>query len=384
MKNTIRVLAGLAVLVFLHQAAFASDPEIAYRVGGTQKSIEVMDRDGSNATEVYRAPKSSPYDLRPSWSPDGGSLALSDQGTLYRIDIDQLTVYPDGYLIAPTAGSPYSGLSRPEWSPVGGEIAVIALWPAQTICVVDEWGLGDLEAIYVPPEGSDFFGSSLAWNSLGTKIAFSESTPEGIQELVIIDRATGTEEARFRRDNLEGFRSIDWARNGDPRIAFCSGSPRQDTWVYTIDTTTGIVVPVIQGRSPAWSPDNSQLVFANFSAKLKRYNFATGEVENLGAGYNPDWRRLTPECVVDQDCGAIEVCCGGACFIPPCLYDSDCDDSDICTDDTCYPCSGCESVFDPDNDPSCEEPACLAAGEPCSSGEECCSGGCHLAQGVCK
>jgi len=371
MTRAIKVLVGLSLLALLPQATFGSDPEIAYRVGGTQRSIEVMGRDGSNPTEVYRAAKFSPYDLLTSWSPDGTSLAFADHSRLYRIDVDQLTLYPDGYLIAPTEESVYYGLNRAEWSPAGGEIAVTAHSPAYAICVVDEWGQAGLEVVYVAPDGSNL--SSLAWNSDGTKIAFSERNSDDITELVIIDRFTGVEEERFPPGNLEGFGSLDWARSGDPRIAFSTGSPRQDSWVYTIDSTTGSVVPVVQGRSPAWSPDNSQLIFATFSAKLKRYTFATGEVENVGAGYHPDWRRLTPECVVDQDCGSVEICCGGVCSTPTCLNDSECDDGDICTDDTCYRCSGCESVFDPGNDPTCEEPPCIPThskekGPRCSDG----------------
>jgi V8-like Glu-specific endopeptidase len=81
---------------------------------------------------------------------------------------------------------------------------------------------------------------------------------------------------------------------------------------------------------------------------------------------------------------------GGGCTTP-----ADCDDSEPCTDDTCvdgtcyntWPDCGlsdgcCGPECSSANDPDCVE--CLLKGEPCTTGEECCSGLCHPVKGTCK
>jgi hypothetical protein len=430
MKHFLRYLTILALMGCLPLAAHAVDPEIAYMVGGTQRSIEVMDADGSNPTEVYRPQKFTSVGL-PSWSPDGASLTFADQGKLYRIDVDHLTVYPDGWLIAPIAGSVYSRPRRPAWSPAGREIALIASSLADSICVVDEWGQGDLEAVYVAPE--NFRLHWLAWNGSGDRIAFTESDAEGAVELAIINRFTGTVERRFPAGDYprDNFTDLDWARNNDPRIAFHAGQPRQDTWVYTIDSTTGEVVPIVQGRMPSWSPDNSKLVFTNFSAKLKVFSFTTGEIDNLGGnGYYPDWKRgsISSVCETAQDCFDGNPCTDDACVTSACTHfpnslecddGNECTDNDICLNGTCTGtglaegalcssglcCTGwCQDVcFNnaecDDNDlltvdtclnsgtcsSTCENVgSCGLQGDPCASDNDCCSGRCHPVKGVCK
>lgn len=84
---------------------------------------------------------------------------------------------------------------------------------------------------------------------------------------------------------------LDWARTQDT-LAF-----EADGAIYTLDLWQASPVPVFitEGRSPSWSPDDTQLAFDVPGKRNTRgvhiLTLATGAVTRLaGCGY-PDWRR---------------------------------------------------------------------------------------------
>jgi hypothetical protein len=83
-------------------------------------------------------------------------------------------------------------------------------------------------------------------------------------------------------------------------------------------------------------------------------------------------------------CGSSQYCCTGQCESPQCTADIDCDDRDECTTDSCSLGSipGCSAICTFDPIPGCW--TCLAKGEPCTTGDECCSGLCHPVKSTCK
>jgi hypothetical protein len=86
-----------------------------------------------------------------------------------------------------------------------------------------------------------------------------------------------------------------------------------------------------------------------------------------------------------EPCDASGSCCNGQCTIPICSSDIDCDDGDPCTDDSCvFADFPCDSYCQHADIPGCGGGDCLEKGEPCTSGDECCSGLCHPVKGTCK
>jgi hypothetical protein len=143
----------------------------------------------------------------------------------------------------------------------------------------------------------------------------------------------------------------DWARQGDPRIAFDA-----DGWIHTYDTETGeVLLQIVEGTWPAWSPDNTKIAVRRYPGKIVSFDLTTGQEQRLGTGNNPDWSRSIsePECTVDSDCDP-GICCDGSCFVP-CESDASCDDSDICTIDTCIGAGSCDAYceYSPSGVPGC-------------------------------
>ncbi len=348
MKQLSKIMTILAIMALAPQMSLGDDSKVAYMISGTQRYIAVVDSDGSNGTNVYQPPKFTPYTMQPSWSPDGKHLTFTFASTLYRIAADHLTVYPEGYIVAPGAGSfwdgvamvAYSGLANAAWAPAGGRIAVKTLTPP-TICWIDELGLGDLELLYMPAEGETLHPGRLAWNSDGTMLAFFVVLENGDHDLIILDLLEGSQ-TRITAASAgvpADWAEPDWARQGDPRIAFCQGD-----WVHTYNTVTGEVIQqAIEVGWPTWSPDNTKIAARQYPGKIISYDLETGEMQRLASGRYPDWSRSIsePECTVDGDCDP-GICCDGSCFAP-CESDASCDDGDICTIDTCFGAGSCDA-----------------------------------------
>jgi hypothetical protein len=348
MRHVVKVLAIIFLLVLCSRAASAGGSRIALTdiCGRTHGCIFVMDQDGVSKTPVYRSDKAELLSLTPSWSPDRESIAFVDHGSLYRIDVDRVTVRPDGMLAASSEGelwsgagyAGYSGLSRPAWAPEGGLIAVKTLVP-QAVCLIDEWGAGDLEMVYSPPAGARLHSGGLSWNSDGTRLAFFVTAGSGGHDLVIVDLLDGGVERIAAADvgaPPYWFQPA-WANRGDPRIAFC-----EDDWIHTYNSETGEVVrQVVEGYSPAWSPDNSEIGLRRSLERGKLYacDLATGKVRMLGNGKSPNWSRSIEE---------------GECAIR-CESDRDCDDADPCTGDHCLYSGSCKAycVYVVGGDPGC-------------------------------
>jgi hypothetical protein len=338
------------MLVSVLWPASAGDGLIAVTgsCGRGNACIFIMDQKGMHKRPVYRTDRSGPIALIGSLSPDHRSIALADRGDLYRVGTDRLTVHPDGIPVAPREGefwngaewAGYSGLSHPAWAPRGGLIAVKTIEP-QAVCVIDEWGANELEAVYLPPEGTRLHGGGLAWNSDGTRLAFFLAVGRGVHDLIILDLVDGAAE-RISPEDIgapPGWFHPSWARGGDPRILFCAGD-----WIHAYDTKRGeLAAHLTEGRWPAWSPDNSEIALRKQLGKLYSFNLKTGKLRSLGDGSFPCWSRSfeAAECAGDPDCKR-GLCCSGAC-VEPCESDTDCDDAEVGTDDYCLYAGSCDA-----------------------------------------
>jgi hypothetical protein len=355
MKQLLRIVTFLALLAILPQVAQGADPEIAFT---GRDGIGIMDRDGSNIEWLRETGH------RPDWSPNGDSLVFDETSPgeydgLWRIDLDRpdlpILIAPDGRFLNGT-NTIYWSLTHPAWSPRErtpgvGEIAGNAYIEipggvAKSVLVItDEWGNEGVDLLYV----SDHFPTlrPLTWSPDGSRIATFESVGSGWATLLIIDRDT-LDWVWPPMDPVFRPWDIEWSRYGD-RIVFAAGEGRQDEWIYTLDLGLDFLVPerIAKGRHASWSPDDSQLVFGTFNDKINSYTFATGAVENLGAGDHPEWRRdVDLICTSHADCEPGDLCCDSSCATPECVIASDCDDGDICTIGECLDPGSCNAFCD--------------------------------------
>ncbi len=474
-----KTAVALSVLILPLLVIPANANLITYNIwSANQTRVMVMNEDGSGATELFVGGKFLPFAPYSSISTpnalNGETWVAFDNADLFRIQAngDNLTGMLC-YFGTDINGEEYDYLyGWQQWSPDGTEILVqtgryLGLIDADAVIRSD--CTSDLEPIFY----YDWSGypvdwhleGTAAWNDDGSRIAFFEQPPEEspsappYNRLTIIARQPdGTWEAD---DSIypdpplpEGFLLfIDWQRSGD-LLAF---TVRDETsrkakwflmWVRLGDGSSGFFQTggsPLEGRSPSWSPDGSQMIFQNGSDNLVKwtydpFTFPDGQTETIGPGRDPDWQRnaLDLTCSVDADCEDHNPCtndlcdtntgqcdhenladgipCGesawcdgsGSCFEPECGVSGLplCDDGNECTFGECtdWECAfspapfgfGCSDGDDcTENDlcdglgscagtpiPGCG--ACLPSGATCDTNSECCSGSCHPIKGTCK
>ena len=432
--------AGLLIAVLACPLVWAADPAIVFvdEAKAGAKAIMVMDADGSNRTEVFRTAKrygdgaGGPW-LSPSISPDGGWVTYvyeeGDEGPGWAIwrtatagGAPQLLLCssgPDGLVV----------LETPQWSPDGTEIAAMRkdyLTGVQSVVIVPADGLlcgiEQPEVVYSSAGGG--LSPGVTWSPNGANLAFLESDEYGIDVLTIAPRISGVAtsyQIAWPPGFLDGLlykepHALDWQRAGSLVFALDtyseSATEQVDTvWLLQVTGSIANATSIVQGKSPTWSPDDSQLLFGS-PLGLTRVTFPSGGTEFLGSGVGPDWKRgpLEETCIVDTECddsnpctadsctsgeclnlaeadgipcGDYAFCRSGGCFEAECGYLDlpICDDLDGCTVDSCDDYR-CFFEFDP-LIPGCE-PVGGLPGDPCTTGADCLSGLCHPKKKVCK
>jgi hypothetical protein len=434
---------------------------ITYKTwSGNRELLMVMDDTGANSTEIYRSAKFAGVG-DPTISPPG------PDGTWIAIDLYEglFKVRADGTELTKVFCSPgtdadgeiyYLG-GRQQWSPNGTEILV---WPNDYLALIpaDPAPGPDCASSPVPipyfasatEQGWEMEGHP-AWNDDGSQIAFFESRGAGEEteiRLIVLERQeTGDwvpREPLYPTD-FPGHHPLhlDWQRGGKV-AAFVSREEterRANFWLTLIDTESGSWEFLtengsrIEGTSPSWSPDGSQLIFNNGGGHLVKWDYPNGPGEVLASGVDyrgdADWQRdplsITCESGTDcqdgnpctddlcdlvsgecsnppaadgTDCGVDGWCISGFCFEPECGAPGLplCDDGNACTIDQCsnWECAfdpapagqGCDDSDDCTTDDRCDTAGncigdlipgcgCLPKGASCTSDSECCSNKCR-------
>jgi len=289
-----------------------ADPAIAYFKGswGNRKpnKIMVMNADGSNQAEVFKG--NSTWNFYPrggfSWSPDGDSITWAGEWWfptggpasfgVWRLDVTMVDGVPQGSNLQQLVSHEECYLcSSAVWSTNGNEIIYSGLdyqsnnWWIESISPEG----GTSERFYETLEVNTNI-RSLTWNSDGTRIAFVErEMSTGDKYIKIIERSDGSAVTDLVKGQYD-LQAVDWARGVDT-LAFSAEGPRM---IYTIDIATGIPVSVVDGDTPCWSPDNTELVYLEFNRRgrpsgIYNIDLTSGETTELStSGIMPEWRRF--------------------------------------------------------------------------------------------
>ncbi|UCG70753.1 MAG: PD40 domain-containing protein [Thermoplasmata archaeon] len=298
-----------------------ADPVIAY-VG--EGGIYVMNADGSNKANVYPYTDHLSY---PCWSPDGASIAFIKGGPggggpnfeVWAVDVEVVDEEPQGSnerMLADSNAFDGAACRRPEWSPLGDEIAAEGIWfyGNPGVYLFPSSGLppgGQAEKIY-SGEGLDGAGQ-VAWRSDGSQMAFW--FVDRVEDLVVdswmvildVTQSPPVVVKTLLQGQFSDFQGIDWARTGDELLFSAKpiGGDKRITYRMNIESGEPVEV-VVAGATggpanAAWSPDDSQMVYSD-KYQIKKgkkgtitgiliYDFATEEKTFIGPGHHTDWSR---------------------------------------------------------------------------------------------
>ena len=300
-----------------------ADPEIAYvdRGGGSSR-LFVMNADGTRQTEVFRAS----YLTNPSWSPRGGtledtySIVFRKDSKTWRDPDNHISLWvtdvviSDGEPVALSTGPIIeedkcgnrrgTGTCWPAWSPDGDWIAVAEGFTSGTSHLWRIEAAGCL--VWEDPCVTELYSSfghvlSPAWSPESDRIAVFVNPPgsgDAFIAIVHLPLSTPVDTIALMDldPQLDWVFDIDWARTGDflALDALAVGGSGRRVWTLELTTdclagNTCVVTEVVEGLEPSWSPDNSKLAFAKSGIRV--VDVATGDVERLAKGREPDWRR---------------------------------------------------------------------------------------------
>jgi hypothetical protein len=270
-------------------------PEISFAAGcGRADCLWVVDADGENATSIYQG---SP-DLHSSWSDQGtGSTAdpfvvLVSQSGAFVQTLDKIEVVVQGGVpVAQTVtvlstDTYHHAVVRP-----GGKEFAAVQRPATL--VLGDMVTGATVPLYQAEPGRGI--GMPAWNTDGTRLAFSEEDPWPQQRIDIM--VMDVESLPGEEGWLETAISFDWVDWGSWNLSWARTSNRllldleRQLYAVDLDAPTPDMGPSLgDGFRASWSPDDSRLVVED-DGWLWIRDVGGGKGTRVKRGTRPDWRR---------------------------------------------------------------------------------------------
>ena len=281
-----------------------ADPAIVYRNVGGDAYIHVANADGSNnVTVLHRG-------YTPSWGPSGTGTVedphrfvctdwSETQLLTYRVwvdgsgtrsEIDQvLAVVAESDWVATPAwsGTRIAYMYRKDWQ-TGADPATIQL--------IDAAG-GTPIQVYEAAPGMSIL--RMAWFHDGTRLAISEQERgnQANSRIRVLNTADGSVTEALPAGIVGPLGAISMGRTKDVVVFHARASAKTKDWkffLYTLDLTIPGALPVrlVEGVHPAWSPDDTKIVFRDSRDMLSALTLSTMRTTAIAPmGITPDWRQ---------------------------------------------------------------------------------------------
>ncbi len=351
MRNTTRLSLGILLLGTILTVAFLplqglatppkrgggkppkgesppADPAIVYAaVKADRVDLMVMNADGSNP--VLLLSETGVANREPAWSPDGSKIVFYSD-----VDPAKPGIYMinrDGTGHCKIADTESSWLLSPAWSPamLGDDYKIAysdLLDGVLHIFLVNAACPGGTPIDLT--DSSGFSGGFFpTWSPNALQLAAQVEDGTGGSDIVVYDLVvSGTDVTITNETNLtdDGPLSTspvsrpEWARSGY-QIAVDAGPLTHDIWLIdftdldSIQYTNITDTPQVHEVMPAWSPDDSQLVFRRDDQNRGKGKLGIYRINADGTGltplagtskgvtdlYDPDWRRCCEDCAVN-------------------------------------------------------------------------------------
>lgn len=236
---------------------------------GQHWEIRIVNIDGSSKRTLGRSGikgRNQPYDMNPSWSPDGKRLAFVSsrpeqvKGGLYHVYLMER----DGSAVRRITPSVSATTARPNWSPDGTQLAFVGRnedLPHSSeqyvyVAHVDDGWLTNLGRTFTPPE----------WSPDGTQVAFVGW--DGSERVVVSTTPNGSTslnvtEVRDRPPYYAPFQYLSWFPDSMKLFLSIYDGSLSNFATYVIDPNQA---EPFGGTSrsnffadglPSWSPDGS-------------------------------------------------------------------------------------------------------------------------------
>lgn len=243
--------------------------------------ITWVDPDGSNLVTLATG-------FSPTWSPDGRSLLFS---TTFCDDYYYYYCIGGLALIDPENDTNQQlttdGGQEPSWSPDGGHIALVRVNYAgnRVLTTIRSDGTGPIQFSIPGVIGV----SHPTWSPDSQRIAFSCYWQAPLQYDLCIIKTDGTGLQRLT-NNAAVELSPAWSPDGNT-IAFVTYGTGGQPQIVTMNTTGGNITPLTEGLDPAWSPQGSKIVFAGSDGLFTINPDGSGRARlTTGEHHDPAWR----------------------------------------------------------------------------------------------
>ncbi len=284
----------------------------------TYYTVAVMDSTDANQRNIVTAAFNNTQGalVSPSWNYNGASIAYGSLENLaWAIKAVDVSVNSNGVPVGSNVRAIYSlsasdsiyNQGGPAWCATSstGLIAFTRLhikksdYGVTDLCTIPQsGGTPTVLASYKKLRGTVCLGlyEYPTWSPDDSKIAVARQDTNDHYTILIFNSSTGAAEDSIPISG--SVNKLEWSRTGQNKLLFMSTPNSSTPWeLYYVTPSTGSTPTTnsVTGFDPAWSPNNSGVMFYSYSssglAKLQSFTSNSTSLEPGFTGGSIDWKR---------------------------------------------------------------------------------------------